>query len=96
MGEGINWGFNQFSGEPDKNEGKQVESYERITITGDGTIKVVLITPNEKTGEGMVAEVNIIDSFTGIFSLFFKTVFGITPFETETKNMPQDPQLYQN
>ncbi|MDD4297410.1 MAG: hypothetical protein PHC69_10735 [Ruminiclostridium sp.] len=94
MGEGINWAFNQFSDEPDKNAGKQVESYERITITGDGMIKVVLITPNEKTGNGMVAEVNIIDSFKGIFSLFFKAVFGFMPFETETKNPPNDPQLY--
>lgn len=96
IGEGVDWVFNQFSGEPDPNAGKQVESYERIQLTGDGTIKIVLITPNEKTGEGIVAEVNIIESFKGIFSLFFKAVFGFTPFETETKNPPSDPPLYQS
>jgi len=94
MGEGIKWTFNKFQGKPDPKAGKQVESFDRITLTGDGKIKVVLITPNEKTGEGFVAELDIISSFEGIFSLFFGDVFGSVPFESTTKNSPKDPVLY--
>ncbi|NCC87163.1 MAG: hypothetical protein EOM05_04770 [Clostridia bacterium] len=96
MGEGINWTFNQFKSKPDPKAGKQVESSERITLTADGKIKVVLITPNEKTGEGFVAELDIISSFKGIFSFFFGDVFGSVPFETTTKNSPKDPVLYKS
>jgi len=63
-------------------------------LTGDGKIKLVLITPNEKTGDGFVAELDIMNSFGGLFSFFFEDVFGIVPFETATKNPPKDPVLY--
>ena len=96
LGEGINWTFNQFKAKPDPKAGKQVESYERITLTGEGKIRLVLITPNEKTGEGFVAELDIIESFEGIFNLFFKEIFGFVPFETTPKNTPQDPVLYKS
>lgn len=96
MGEGINWTFNQFKQAPDPKAGKQVESYERVSLTGDGKIKLILITPNEKTGEGFVAELDIIASFTGLFNLFFKATFGFVPFETDTKQIPNDPILYKN
>ncbi|MDD3924601.1 MAG: hypothetical protein PHP11_05825, partial [Erysipelotrichaceae bacterium] len=94
IGEGLNWTFNQFKGKPDPKVGKQVDTADRISLTGDGKIKIVLITPNEKTGDGYVAELDIIESFEGIFNFFFKEAFGFVPFETNTKKAPDDPVLF--
>ena len=94
MGEGIKWAFSKFKGEPLKDAGKQVQSYERISLTHDYKIKIILITPNEKTGEGYVAELDIINSIEGLFNLFFENVFGFIPFETKKIEPPNDPTLY--
>ena len=94
MGEGIKWVFSKFKGEPLKDAGKQVQSYERISLTHDYKIKIILITPNEKTGEGYVAELDIINSIEGLFNLFFENVFGFIPFETKKVEPPNDPTLY--